>query len=175
MATRLSRLCSFQYTTRQHVNHGSISSQEFESFLESLVQNFGELTKIGDGYEVNNYSEFFRDDDPPKDFNVTNCMIKTLNDLNDFLTLVEIKLAKKGSRTPITKKIFVQGFCFKYDYFSMVLMVHKGFMTHDFMIEFLIKKYGLSRVADLLELSRRQFGEALFFRGLFDKILENKK
>ena len=57
----------------------------------------------------------------------------------------------------------------------MVLMVHKGFMTHDFMIEFLIKKYGLSRVADLLELSRRQFGEALFFRGLFDKILENKK
>ena len=57
----------------------------------------------------------------------------------------------------------------------MVLMVHKGFMTHDFMIEFLIKKYGLSRVADLLEHFRRQFGEAFFFRGLFDKILENKK
>ena len=53
-------------------------------------------------------------------------------------------------------------------------MIQKGFITHDFMVEFLIEKYGLFQLANLLELSRRQVGEALFFRGFFDRILENQ-
>jgi hypothetical protein len=96
-----------------------------------------------------------------------------LNDLNEFLTIVESRFGRSDVREVITKKMFVEGFYFKYEYLTLLLMIQKGFMTQHSMMEFFIKKYGLGPLADLLELSRRQVGEALYYRGFFDKILEN--
>ena len=173
MAKKLSRLCSFKTTTRKHLIHGSITSQQFQKYLKSFVENLGKFTKVGDGFEINHYSQLFRNDDH-QDFQPTDCLLKTLNGLNILLKLIEEKLGKTSYDRAISKEIFVQGFCFNYDYFSMVFMIQKGFITHDFMVEFLIEKYGLFQLATLLELSRRQVGEALFFRGFFDRILENQ-
>ena len=173
MAKKLSRLCSFKTTTRKHLIHGSITSQEFHIFLKSLVVNLGKCTKVGDGFEMNHYSQLFRNENH-QDFQPTDCLLKTLNGLNLFLKLIEEKLGKTSHDRAISKEIFVQGFCFNYDYFSMLFMIEKGFINHDFMVDFLIEKYGLFQLANLLELSRRQVGEALFFRGFFDRILENQ-
>lgn len=89
-------------------------------------------------WHLKNFKNMWNDDH--QDFQPTDCLLKTLNGLHILFKFIEEKWGKTSHDRAISKEIFVQGFCFNDDDFSMLFIMQKGFINHDFMVEFLIEK-----------------------------------